>query len=129
MKRLLAFLVVLGANGAWACGVCIDDKVAACYDHAVVTKAHAQGHEVAFFAVQGPLVHDGATRGRLEKVLAGTPGVLKGTARVSVENAALSFAYDPKRSNALAIARELEKRLSRPPAEPALGLALLRVMN
>ncbi len=125
MKRLVAFLVVFAANGAWACGVCVDDKVASCYDHAVVTKAHAQGHEVAFFAIQGPLVQDAAMRAKVQKVIAATPGVLKGTARVSVENAALSFAYDPKRTNAMAVAQALEKRL----AEPALSLALLRVMQ
>ena len=129
MKRLLATVLAAAAVDAWACGVCIDDKVASCYDHAVVTQAKAHGHEVAFFAVQGPLPQNAGTRARLAKALAATPGVLKESARVSVENAALSFAYDPKRANAMAIAHELEKRLSQHAAEPKLSLALLRVID
>jgi hypothetical protein len=125
MKRLFAALLASAVLEAFACGVCIDDKVASCYDHAIVTKAHAQGHEVAFFAVQGPLPVHPESKARLEKALASTAGVLRGTGRVSVENGALSFAYDPKRGNAMAIAQGLERRL----ADPALSLALLRVMN
>ena len=125
MRFFIATVMASLALDVWACGVCIDDKVASCYDHAVVTKAHAQGHEVAFFAIQGPLPQDAATRSRIEKALTATSGVLRNTARVSVENGALSFAYDPKRTNAMTIAQALERRL----AAPSLSLALLRVMN
>ncbi|HEY5900404.1 MAG TPA: hypothetical protein VIV54_22765 [Burkholderiales bacterium] len=125
MKSALVLVLSIFMLDALACGVCIDDKVAACYDHAVVTQAHAQGHEVAFFAVQGPLPANAESKAKLEKALQATAGVLRGTGRVSVENGALSFAYDPKRTNALVTAQRIEKRL----AEPSLSLALLRVMN
>ena len=32
------------ASAAHACGYCIEDKIAAVYDHAVVTRAAAQKH-------------------------------------------------------------------------------------
>jgi hypothetical protein len=124
MKSTLALALSIFMLDALACGVCIDDKVASCYDHAVVTQARARGQQVAFFAVQGPLPANAESRSKLEKALASTAGVLRGTGRVSVENAALSFAYDPKKTNPMAVAQGIEKRL----AQPALGLALLRVM-
>ena len=39
--------------GAWACGYCVEDKVAATYDHAVVTKAIGSGRVVVFAEVSG----------------------------------------------------------------------------
>ena len=123
MKRLVFALCAALALDAHACGVCIDDKIASCYDHALISSARANGNEVAFFAIQGALPQNGATRAMLRKALDATPGVLRGSGRVSVENAALSFAYDPCRGAAPAIARQLERQLS-----PGLTLALLRVM-
>ena len=123
MRRLFLALLTALAIDAFACGVCIDDKIASCYDHALISRERARGNGVAFFAIQGPLPHDEATRALLLGKLAATPGVLRGSARVSVESAALSFAYDPRRGSALAVAQKLEQRLS-----PGLTLALLRVI-
>lgn len=50
--------------------------------------------------------------------------MLRGSGRFSVENAALSFAYDPRRGNARAVARRLERRLG-----PELRVALLRAIG
>ena len=123
MKRLVCTLFAAVAIDAFACGVCIDDKIASCYDHALISSARANGNEVAFFAIQGALPQNSATQAMLRKALDATPGVLRGSGRVSVENAALSFAYDPRRGNAPAIARQLEGRLP-----SGLTLALLRLM-
>jgi hypothetical protein len=108
MKQLvLAVALWLGAAG---CGVCVEDKIAACYDHAVIERARSRGQEVAFFAVEGAPRQDPALPARLRRQIEATAGVQAGSARVSVENGALSFAYDPRRTNAIAVADALEKR-------------------
>ncbi|MGQ0547121.1 MAG: hypothetical protein ACT4P3_17615 [Betaproteobacteria bacterium] len=84
----------------------VKSLLASCYDHAVVAQAKARGHEV------------------VSKAIHTQRGVQPGTARVSLENAALSFAYDPARTSHAAIAGAVEKRL---PA-PGLSLRFLRAM-
>ena len=57
MKTLLSLLVAgsiaIASGSAYACGACIEDKVAATYDHAVVTKATAKGQVVVFGTFDG----------------------------------------------------------------------------
>ncbi|HKU45280.1 MAG TPA: hypothetical protein VJQ58_00230, partial [Burkholderiales bacterium] len=48
---LLALLVAAGP--AWACGYCVEDKIAAVYDHVVISRALAAKHQVAFMHVEG----------------------------------------------------------------------------
>ena len=38
---------------AHACGACIEDKVAATYDHSIVTQAAARGQPMVFGAIDG----------------------------------------------------------------------------
>jgi hypothetical protein len=113
MMALRAMLAVslLAAANAFACGVCIDDKIASCYDHAVVSGAKAKGHAVAFFAIKGDIVRNRETEAALRAAIAAIPGVQRGTARVSLENAALSFAFDPARTSVQAAERGLSRRL------------------
>ena len=126
MKRLLCGLVLaLVALEAEACGHCIEDRIAAVYDHGVLTQAGAQKHEVVFFALAGKLVDGEATRRDLERAAANIPGIDQGSVRVSVENASLSLAYDPRASKLAAIERELGRRLAR----RSLSLGLLRVID
>jgi hypothetical protein len=124
MKRLALVLLASFSLETIACGVCIDDKVASCYDYAVVTKAKARGHEVAFFAIDGSLPVRDDVRSAVLRAVQVTPGVLRGTARVSLENAALSFAYDPARTTHAAVGAALDARL----AGRRLSLRFLRVM-
>jgi hypothetical protein len=120
MRHLpLAAALWLAAAG---CGVCVEDKIASCYDHAVIERARSHGQEVAFFAVQGPLLEDPALPGKLRKQVESAAGVQRGSARVSVENGALSFAYDPRRTNAIAVADALEKRTG-------FSLGLLKIVD
>lgn len=124
MRRLaFAFLASLSLE-AVACGICIDDKVASCYDHAVVAMAKASGHEVAFFAIDGSLPRGTEVRAQVLSAVEGTPGVQRGTARVSLENAALSFAYDPRRAKQSLIVSGIEKKLY----ARGLSLRFLRAM-
>ena len=97
MRRLALALMAAAALDAAACGGCVDDKIASCYDHAVVSAAQQRGHAVAFFAIEGDVVRSAQTRRAVLRAIEATPGVRRGSARVSLENAALSFAYDPAR--------------------------------
>jgi hypothetical protein len=123
MRSVLAVCALVLGSSSFACGICIDDKVASSYDHAVVAQAKQRGHE-AFFAIEGPLVRSAATRGAVLRAIRAANGVQGASARVSLENAALSFAYDPARTTHAAVGAALDARL----AERRLSLRFLRVM-
>jgi hypothetical protein len=85
MTRALCVVIVAAALSAAlptasACGVCVEDKVAATYDHAVIERAIANGQQVVFVAVDGPV--DGGALGR-KIAKANVGGVVAGTVRVS----------------------------------------------
>jgi hypothetical protein len=105
-----ALIVLLLASGpAAACGYCVEDKIAATYDHAVVTGALAKRHQVAFLHVDGTV----PSRRALEEAVYSAPGVDRGTARVSADLLTVSFAFDPARATLGAIHARIEKRLAR----------------
>ena len=118
MRRLLTGMALaLIATGAAACGYCVEDKIAATYDHSVVTQALARHHHVVFFHVDGT-----ASRRRIEEAAHATRGIDAGTARVSADLLTVSFAFDPTRATLAAIQARMEKKL-------ALPLMPLRVME
>ena len=126
MKRLLTALVLAcNASAALACGYCVEDKMAATYDHAVVTRALAQKHHVAFFHIDGTLAPGAGTKRSLEAVAESSAGVDQGSARVSVESASLSVAFDPQRTPVAALQSALERKL----AAKKVSLMLLQVMD
>ena len=126
MKRILLMAALLvSANAALACGHCIEDKIAACYDHAVVTQALARKHQVAFFALDGPLAGGAIEKKAIELLAASAPGVDAGSVRVSTELAALSVAFDPARVSFIAIQQAVEAKLKR----RGLTLLPLKVMD
>ena len=97
-----AALVTAGASGAgWACGVCIEDKVAATYDHAVIQRAIERHQQVLFVAIGGEVQSDAIGR----KIAgARVRGVVSGTLRTSASPPAFSFALDAKEEPAHALA-------------------------
>ena len=97
--------------------------MAAVYDHAVVSRALDRKHYVAFFHVEGALVAGNATKQALTKIV--EPAADKDSARVSVESASLSVAYDPLRTTAMALQKDLERRL----AAQKLTLMLMQVVE
>lgn len=103
-----ALLLLLVPLPAWACGYCVEDKIAATYDHAVVSRAMAQKHHVVFLHVDGPA----PGRKALEDAVYSAPAVDRGSARVSADLLTVSFAFDPARANLGAIHARLEKRLA-----------------
>lgn len=120
----LALLAAFAAGVAAACGVCIDDKVAAAYDHAVVTRAHEQGRVVVF--AEPAEVRDAALA--LRRVVARAArvrGIDAATVRSSASPPALSFVLDPRLSSPQRALASLagEARV------PGLQLHALRVLE
>jgi hypothetical protein len=123
---LLAGLTFLfAARDVFACGYCVEDRVAAVYDHAIVVRALERKHQVAFLTMEGTIPPGGEPRHSIESTINAITGVDRGTARVSPESASLSFAYDPRQPGLGPILRALENRLS----AKGLNFSVLRVIN
>lgn len=117
--------LLLAADAALACGVCVEDKMAAVYDHAVIGKALDRKHHVAFFHVDGNLPAGAATRQALERAAESSPAADRGSVRVSVESAALAVAFDPRRTPVVALQKDIERRL----AAKNASLMLMQVLE
>lgn len=85
-----ALLFLLPACG-FACGACIEDKMAVTYDYDVVQAAHARKQTVVFCDVKDRVATD-----KLRRATAKVRGVDANSIRISSEPAALSFALDTK---------------------------------
>ena len=83
-------LVAFAPTAGLACGACVEDKVAATYDHGVVEQAAASGDVMVFCEVTGSLDAQ-----RLKRAVERVHGVKPQSVRVSAQPAALSFAVDP----------------------------------
>lgn len=118
-------LLALHAMAAVACGYCVEDQVAAVYDHAVVMQALGQKHHVAFFAIEGTLPPGDDAQRAIEAIAESVHGVAQGSVRVSVEPASLSVSFDPARVQISALERDMEVKL----AAMKLSLLPLRVMG
>jgi len=107
-----------------ACGICVEDRVAAVFDHAVVEQAVGAKRHVAFFGIDGSLP---ATRESRRAVLDAVyaSGAAQGTARLSLESASISAAFDPSRTSLARLRDGATQRL----APKGLGLTALRVID
>jgi hypothetical protein len=123
--RVVAMLCGLQASLAFACGYCVEDKIASVYDHPAAMRAFSQKHQVAYFGIDGPIVVNAATLRELEATLSNTEGVDKGSLRISLESAALAAAFDPRRTTFASLQKSLEKKL----APKKLSLLPMRVME
>jgi hypothetical protein len=126
MNALLARALLLLAAApslVLACGVCIEDKVAATYDHAILTKAKASNQIVVFGAISGS-GNVSQARTRIAAVAPGIKGVQRGTTLTSAAPAAFSFVLDPRSQRPEAAIADLQKRLDM----PGLQLTFIRVM-
>jgi hypothetical protein len=121
-----AAALALGAAAAAACGVCVEDRIAAVYDHAAVRGERARGHAVVFAGIAdagGRRAPDGAERVR--RALGSCAGVEPRSVRITTDAAAAAFAFDPAREP---LARLLA-RLGRTLASHGLRLDTLRVLR
>jgi len=128
MRKVLAVVALafaLPAQAAYACGFCIEDKIAAVYDHRVVMHAAAQKHQVAFFGLDGRLAGTAVEARILERSVGAAFGVDAGSVRVSVDSASLSVAFDPAVVSFGKLQRSMQKKLT----PRGLTLLPLRVMD
>jgi hypothetical protein len=126
MKRigiLIAMVTTMAAPGARACGACVEDKVAATYDHAVIHTAIAKRQQVVFVAVDGTVdINKIGTR-----IAAAAPkvrGVVASTLRTSVAPPAFSFALDAAQTPEIAMAG-FRKAI----ADSGVRLTMVRIMR
>jgi hypothetical protein len=126
MKRLMKRLamsfcaaLLMHAGMAQACGVCVEDKVAATYDHAVVQRAAAGGQLVVFCEIVGPV--DAA---RIRKAAQAVRGLDTSSVRVSETPAAISFVVDPAKQSPQAAAGAIQRGLAK-----GIEVKVLRLMD
>ena len=120
MRTILAMVLLARGAGALACGYCLEDQIAAAYDHAVVSQALARQHHVAFFHVDGA-----PSAATLERAVYAASGVDRGTLRIAADRQTVSFAYDPARAKLGALHAGIEKKL----AAARVSLLPLEVME
>jgi hypothetical protein len=123
-RAVMAVLLAGTTGAAFACGYCVEDRVAAVYDHDAVEGAIAQHRHVAFFGIEGDIANAPASRRALVAAVEQGGGV-KGSARVAIENAAISVAYDPARVTLAALTTSANKPL----AAKGLTLSPLRLID
>lgn len=107
MNRAFALLAAatifaIPASGR-ACGACVEDKVAATYDHAVVKNANLRHQQVVFVAIDS--AGSPRLRERIVSAARNVTGIEQGSVRTSIEPAAFSFALDRSREPATAVAQ------------------------
>jgi len=112
-------LLSAAASTAYACGVCVEDKVAAVYDHAAVTRALEAKSTVVFFAIDGAIPPGAAALRKIAAMAASAPGVDKDSVRISRPAASLAIAFDPRRGELTKVQELLDRRLA------TMGLSLL----
>ncbi len=93
----LAVLALAASLSSFGCGYCIEDRVAAVYDHSVITEALDKRHQIAFFALEGKLPAEGQARRVVADALRSAKGIDSQSLRVSVASASLSLSYDAAR--------------------------------
>jgi hypothetical protein len=124
MGRIAAALAAGASRVAHASGNSAEVSLAAVYDHDAVEVAIAQHRNVAFFAVEGELALNDASRRALVGAVERSGG-LKGTARVALESAAVSVAYDPVRTTLVSLTAAANKPL----AAKGMALSPLRIID
>lgn len=107
-----ALLLTTSASDAFACGVCVEDKIAAVYDHKVVTNAYDAGHQVVFCAIEGDILPGNTLSHKMRQVLESIAGVDRGSVRVSLDTASISFAFDPARTPRAVLIRTANRKLA-----------------
>ena len=110
---------------AFACGYCIEDKIAATYDHQVITKAVSMGHAVAYAEIVGMPGLSTAAEKEIAGIVEKVPGVDLGAVRISLETPALSFAYDPRHFTSYSLLLQINRNL----APQRVRVSLIRIIQ
>jgi hypothetical protein len=118
-------LALVAASPAMGCGHCVEDKVAAVYDHGLITKALGEHHQVVFFGIEGILPAGDEGRRVIAAALGAPKGVDSRSLRISVEPASLSLSFDGRRISSDQILDMLNRKLEL----RGLSVSLLKVMD
>jgi hypothetical protein len=126
VRRALTFVALLGAAPVvYSCGVCVEDKIAAVYDHAAISRALEARNTVVFFAIEGAIPPGAGVLRKIAAIAASGPEVRKDSVRLSRDAASLALAFDPRRAKLAKVQEILERKL----APMGLSLLALRVMD
>jgi hypothetical protein len=112
VKGLVGSLALIAATAALACGHCVEDRIAAVYDHAMISQAAASKLRVAYFSWDGPVPRNEMVRAKIAAAVQGAQGVQMGGVRVSMEPAAIAVVFDPVRFTREQVDASLRKRLA-----------------
>jgi hypothetical protein len=94
-KGMPLVVIALASAPAFGCGYCDEDKIAVVYDHGLVAKTLAHGHDVAFIAYELRAPIGGESSDAIRRALEGIAGIDRGSVRVASES--FSLAFDPRR--------------------------------
>ena len=97
---LANFLFLLNWN-AFACGYCLQDRIASVYDHVLVAKTKQLNQKMLYMVWDGPAARDETTKRHLLAIVSRVRGVTKDSVRVALEPPTIGLAYQP-----LSISRE-----------------------
>jgi hypothetical protein len=95
---LAALAFLFAARDAFACGYCVEDRMAAVYDHAIVVRALERKHRVAFLAIEGAVPQAGELRRSIESELGTVKSIDRGTAVPGKRLAFLCLRSGPTRA-------------------------------
>ena len=125
--RVALAVLLLATQGpvALACGYCVEDKLAATYDHRVVTSAMERGRAMVFTEVAGMERAEHGFAPALVATVEAVPGVNRGTVRISAAPAAVSFSFDADRYAVASAVSEINRRL----AGQNITLTVLRIVD
>ena len=129
MRRLVltlaGALLAVQSSVVFACGFCIEDKVAAAYDHAVIKQAVERGHEVVFVEIAGAEPLKPAQWRFLIKTVDNAVGVERGSVRTSVAPQVLSFELNASRSASAAVLKQINEGLRK----QQMRVDLVKILN
>ena len=124
-RAAFTFALALASAASYACGYCVEDRIASVYDHAMVSQALARQHQVVFFAINGSLAASSGEQQRIARIALTAKGVDPGSARVAIETAVLAVAFDLRAAPLAAVEASLQSKL----ALKGLSVQRLRVID
>jgi hypothetical protein len=115
--------ITLASGPAFGCGYCVEDRIAAVYDHGLIAQTLAHGHEVAFIAYETHAPTGDAGSIAIRRALETIDGIDRGSVRLASDS--FSFAFDPRRLPPSKLPGAIERRL----LPLGVSTTLLRIGN
>lgn len=94
-RSLLASFLFLLSSNVFACGYCLQDRIASVYDHVLVAKTKQLNQKMLYLVWDGPAARDETTKRHLIAIASRIQGVTKGSVRVALEPPTIGLAYQP----------------------------------